>query len=124
VRGPCEISPDVCSDVDLNRLFRSVDKDDGGDISAEEFITWLEEEAPEEDDSWFPDVVGAFLAATAHIVTKLGWTALFEKYDDDGSGELEVTRNSQGCPNIWGQLQASNRGFQPKYWANMHTALH
>jgi Ca2+-binding EF-hand superfamily protein len=38
---------------------------------------------------FFDELVNQFVAVSSERVTQLGWRALFEQYDTDGSGELD-----------------------------------
>ena len=44
---------------------------------------------PAATTSFFDSVVQKFVAASAAQVQKLGWRQLFNRYDSDGSGELD-----------------------------------
>ena len=64
--------------VDVDQLFKEIDKDGSGDISVEEFLLWWE-------TTW--------LAATGNKEmnekTMAAATIAFHELDEDGSGELE-----------------------------------
>jgi hypothetical protein len=98
VRGGCSgITPEEWPDQELQNLFRYVDADKQGTISAPEFSAWL------------TDIVSGckkllsrgmqlrmqmkrvqkFSIACASSVERLAWQWVFARYDQDGSGALD-----------------------------------
>jgi Ca2+-binding EF-hand superfamily protein len=111
VRSDLGIDVTIMTDDELEALFRQVDVDGGGEVDAKEFVQWLfhaEEEqkarvssrkkrikahratAATEKASAVTRLKRRFKEASSSMTEDIGWDLVFEKYDDDGSGELEI----------------------------------
>jgi Ca2+-binding EF-hand superfamily protein len=105
VRQHLAIEEGVLSQRELAQLFRAVDADGSGAVDATEFAGWLFDRrrrppraaaaAPRPATNaayaeYMAEVRRRFRQASAAMSEDLGWGALFRRYDDDGSGELEL----------------------------------
>ena len=117
MRNDLAIGVDTITDTELESLFKQVDVDGGGEVDAEEcapnppsrqhklaltkrclgdcrFVAWLFEEVPKSKTrskraAAIARLKQKFKEASASACEDIGWDLVFEKYDDDGSGELE-----------------------------------
>lgn len=88
VRDDLRIGRDVLPDYELRKMFYAVDRDGGGTIDGQEFAQWLM--APTPEGNRMKVVKEQFRAAAEAKTETLGWQIIFDKYDDDGSGELDL----------------------------------
>jgi Ca2+-binding EF-hand superfamily protein len=88
VRNDLQIGVDVLPNHELRKMFYAVDADRGGSVDAQEFVTWLM--APTPDGNRMKEVKDQFRTAAEAKTQTIGWQFIFDKYDDDGSGELDV----------------------------------
>ena len=95
VRKDLAIGDDIITDAELESLFKQVDVDGGGEVDAEEFVQWLFEEPAKKERSKRAAAIARlktkFKEASASACEDIGWDLVFEKFDDDGSGELEIS---------------------------------
>eukprot|EP01043_Picozoa_sp_COSAG02_P010326 COSAG02_NODE_361_length_23829_cov_82.704509_4_plen_1094_part_00 len=89
VRSDLAIDEATLSTKELKRLFRAVDVDGSGEVDAEEFTTWLFNSDRSEAKN-LRLVKNKFRAASERTASDLGWQVIFDRYDDDNSGELDV----------------------------------
>jgi Ca2+-binding EF-hand superfamily protein len=123
VRQDLKVEPQLVSDKELGALFTAVDGDGSGEIDATEFVKWLWSERGvlrgrtktiadnrrKMLNKTLPTVKTRFKEAAEHMTETTGWPAVFEKYDDDGSGELDIREFTQMVRNEL-QLQVSSVG--------------
>lgn len=88
VRDNLTIGEDVVRDSELLSVFSAVDVDGSGEIDSEEFIQWLEGTSPAGSSE--ERLRARFKVKSQSAVEIMGWEKIFEKYDDDNSGELEL----------------------------------
>ena len=88
VRDDLHIGRDVLPDYELRKMFYAVDADGGGTVDGQEFAQWLM--APSSEGNRMKVVKEQFRAAAEAKTETLGWQIIFDKYDDDGSGELDL----------------------------------
>jgi Ca2+-binding EF-hand superfamily protein len=96
VRTELGISERDISDTEVSNIFRAVDADQSGSICASEFVSWLCGDESEEAKralaaSPRSNPVREKLKLLAEERTQAtGWSSIFDKYDFDHSGELEL----------------------------------
>ena len=96
------VSPDDADDEDLNELFKAADGDGSGQLDGEEFGAWLSglelKRAEYESLGLQLDKATRLSLQTidnvrdkfATQIRQMGWSRLFDTFDTDGSGELDV----------------------------------
>lgn len=96
VRKDLGISESVVTDKELKKLFNAVDIDSGGTVDADEFLRWLfnkdgnsSKGKSHKTKGNIVQVKRKFKAASAAMCEEIGWNFIFQKYDEDGNGELE-----------------------------------
>eukprot|EP01043_Picozoa_sp_COSAG02_P053387 COSAG02_NODE_5886_length_3963_cov_3.104555_1_plen_618_part_01 len=89
VRSDLGIDEAMLSAKELKRLFRAVDADGSGEVDAEEFTAWLFNSDRSETKN-LRLVKKKFRAASDRTTSDIGWQVIFDRYDDDNSGELDV----------------------------------
>ena len=102
-RKECNISMSSVSDAELRQIFAQVDADGGGTVSAPEFTAWLRSDHI--DISIARELAAAneksaegnlkavklrFVSHSADAVADEGWKQLFQRYDQDNSGEIDM----------------------------------
>ena len=87
----CDLGVDeaTLSAKELKQLFAAVDRDGSGEVDAEEFTAWLFNPDHSETKK-LRNVKNKFRAASERATSDLGWQVIFDRYDDDNSGELDV----------------------------------
>lgn len=88
VRNNLKIGAETVSDSELFSVFTAVDGDGSGEVDSEEFTEWMEGKRPA--DSSEAKLRARFKAKSQDTVEIMGWEMIFEQYDDDESGELEL----------------------------------
>ena len=107
VRNVLGIAAETVSGTDLIAVFAAVDADSSGEVDAKEFTDWLEGQGVhgktkgprlkkvDRQHYVLEEIKQRFQAASRDAVENLGWQRIFEKYDDDKSGELEFDEFSK-----------------------------
>lgn len=88
VRTNLDIDPDIVRDNELFGVFTAVDADGSGEVDAQEFTQWLDGTSPAGSSE--DKLRQRFKIKSQSAVESIGWQKIFEKYDDDKSGELEL----------------------------------
>ncbi len=88
VRNDLQIGRDLLPDHELRKMFYAVDVDRGGTVDGREFVEWLM--APTPEGHRMKLVKEQFRIAAEAKTEAIGWQIIFDKYDDDGSGELDL----------------------------------
>ena len=88
VRTDLNIPQEQLPDHELRKMFYAVDLDRGGSVDSHEFVTWLM--SPAQDGSRMVIVKQQFVTAAETATQSIGWEYIFDQYDDDGSGELDL----------------------------------
>lgn len=88
VRNDLQIGRDIMPDHELRKMFYAVDTDRGGTVDGKEFVEWLM--APTPEGNRMKDIKEQFRIAAEAKTETIGWQIIFDKYDDDGSGELDL----------------------------------
>ena len=89
VRSDLGVDEKKLSPKDLKQLFGAVDADGSGEVDAEEFTSWLYSET-KSNTKKMRQVKEKFRKASARTTEGMGWQVIFDRYDDDNSGELDV----------------------------------
>ena len=97
-RNACNIEQEVVSDP--RQIFGEVDEDGGGTVSTPEFVKWLQadlidisiarELADVDQRRGLSAVKRRFQTHSADAVAEEGWKQLFARYDQDGSGDIDM----------------------------------
>jgi Ca2+-binding EF-hand superfamily protein len=92
IRADLAITPELLSNEEVSQLFAAVDTDGGGQIDITEFMDWLfgASLTAGRSEKSITRVKTRFRQASAAICEEIGWKCIFDKYDADGSGELEL----------------------------------
>ena len=93
VRTDLNIPSSMLPDHELRKMFYAVDVDRGGTVDSTEFVAWLME--PSHEGSRIAAAKQQFQVAAEAATQSIGWQYIFDKYDDDGSGELDVEEFTQ-----------------------------
>jgi Ca2+-binding EF-hand superfamily protein len=100
VRHELAIGLAVMPDDEVRQVFEAVDTDGSGEVDAAEFMAWLEGKdigppVKRGRRRALEKVKQRFKLASREAVEGLGWQRIFEMYDDDESGELELEEFSR-----------------------------
>ena len=89
VRSDLGVDETTLSAKELKQLFAAVDRDGSGEVDADEFTAWLFNPDQSETKN-LRNVKNKFRTASERMTSDLGWQVIFDRYDDDNSGELDV----------------------------------
>ena len=88
VRSDLGVDEEKLNAKELKQLFNAVDADGSGEVDAEEFTGWLFKSDRSEPKN-LRQVKEKFRAASEKTTQGMGWQIIFDRYDDDNSGELD-----------------------------------
>jgi Ca2+-binding EF-hand superfamily protein len=86
IRGDCQISTSELNSVQVPQIFKQIDTDKSGTVSLDEFLAWLAEDTEKTPKR----LQGRLKRAMKGMDEATGWQAVFDSFDTDGSGELDL----------------------------------